>query len=119
MCVLNFLFSFVFDTAGVAVFTTEWSRPDEWYCDRLLLQSEANKAESKKNLMRNTQGVHAAMRLNMEQTILSQYRRLPGFHSEFLGLEIMNESMSVIGVEDILNGALPAPPPWKAQKALV
>ena len=115
----QFYFTFVCDTAGVAVFKTERSRPDKWSCDWLLLQSEANKAESKKNLMRNTQGVHAAMRLNMEQTILSQYRRLPGFHSEFLGLEIMNESMSVIGVEDILNGALPEPPRWRAQKALV
>ena len=38
------------------------------------------------------------------QTILSQYRRLPGFHSEFVGLEIMNESMTQIGVEDFLNG---------------
>ena len=44
------------------------------------------------------------MRLNMEQTILSQYRRLPGFHSEFMGLEIMNETMTTVGVEDILNG---------------
>lgn len=38
------------------------------------------------------------------QTILSQYRRLPGFHSEFVGLETMNESMTQIGVEDFLNG---------------
>lgn len=67
-------------------------------------QSEVQKAESKKNLLRNTQGVHAAMRLNMEQTILSQYRRLPGFHSEFMGLEIMQDSMSKVGVEDVLNG---------------
>ena len=69
-------------------------------------QSEVQKAESKKNLLRNTQGVHAAMRLNMEQTILSQYRRLPGFHSEFMGLEIMQDSMTRVGVEDVLNGAL-------------
>ena len=63
------------------------------------------KTETKKSLLANTQGAHAAMRLNMEQTILSQYRRLPGFHSEFMGLEIMNESMTTVGVEDILNGA--------------
>lgn len=67
------------------------------------LQADAHKAETKKNLLRNTQGVHAAMRLNMEQTILSQYRRLPGFHSEFMGLEVMNDSLSSVGVQDFLN----------------
>jgi hypothetical protein len=60
-------------------------------------------------LLRNTQGVHAAMRLNMEQTILSQYRRLPGFHSEFMGLEIMNDAMTTVGVEDFLNGVYLSP----------
>jgi hypothetical protein len=72
-------------------------------------QSEAQKAETKKNLLRNTQGVHAAMRLNMEQTILSQYRRLPGFHSEFMGLEIMSDAMTTVGVEDFLNGVYLSP----------
>ncbi len=71
----------------------------------LCVQAHVQKAETKKSLLANTQGAHAAMRLNMEQTILSQYRRLPGFHSEFMGLEIMNESMTSVGVEDILNGA--------------
>jgi len=66
-------------------------------------QAEVQKAESKKSLLRNTQGVHMAMRLNMEQTILSQYRRLPGFHSEFMGLEIMQDNMTHVGVHDILN----------------
>ena len=66
-------------------------------------QAEVQKAESKKSLLRNTQGVHMAMRLNMEQTILSQYRRLPGFHSEFMGLEIMQDNMTHVGVQDILN----------------
>jgi hypothetical protein len=68
-----------------------------------LWQAEAQKADTKKSLLRNTQGMHMAMRLNMEQTILSQYRRLPGFHSEFTGLEIMQDSMSNVGVQDILN----------------
>ena len=40
----------------------------------------------------------------MEQTILSQYRRLPGFHSEFVGLEVMGMSNERIGFEDVLNG---------------
>ena len=44
------------------------------------------------------------MQVNMEQTILSQYRRLPGFHSEFLGLEVMDMSNERIGFEDFLNG---------------
>jgi hypothetical protein len=41
----------------------------------------------------------------MENAILSQYRRLPGFHSEMVGLGIMNQEDDVVGVEDILNGA--------------
>jgi proteasome maturation protein len=73
--------------------------------EHALKQQEAHKAEAKKNLLRNTQGIHAAMRVSMEQTILSQYRRLPGFHSEFMGLEVMNSSMTNVGVEDILNGS--------------
>lgn len=46
---------------------------------------------------------HTDARHAGRQTILSQYRRLPGFHSEFVGLETMNESMTQIGVEDFLN----------------
>ena len=44
------------------------------------------------------------IQVNMEQTILSQYRRLPGFHSEFLGLEVMDMANDRIGFEDVLNG---------------
>jgi hypothetical protein len=40
----------------------------------------------------------------MEQAILSQYRRLPGFHSEFVGLEVMGMQNEQIGFEDVLNG---------------
>jgi hypothetical protein len=40
----------------------------------------------------------------MEQAILSQYRRLPGFHSEFVGLEVMGMQNDQIGFEDFLNG---------------
>jgi hypothetical protein len=44
------------------------------------------------------------LQLNMEQAILSQYRRLPGFHSEFVGLEVMGMHNEQIGFEDVLNG---------------
>jgi len=36
--------------------------------------------------------------------MLSSYHRLPGFHSEFVGLEVMGGHMDQIGFEDILNG---------------
>ena len=49
----------------------------------------------------------------MEQAILSQYRRLPGFHSEFVGLEVMGSHIDSIGFEDILNGEPPFPWPKK------
>ena len=95
--------------------------------DLVVWQYSAQKASEKKNFLRVTQGLHAAMRVcslwiladdllhclresqlqvNMEQTILSQYRRLPGFHSEFLGLEVMDMANDRIGFEDFLNGSL-------------
>lgn len=49
------------------------------------------------------------MQVNMEQAMLSQYRRLPGFHSEFVGLEVMGGHMDQIGFEDILNGGESSP----------
>ena len=45
-----------------------------------------------------------ARQVNMETAILSQYRRMPGFHSELMGLGVMNEEDGMVGVEDILNG---------------
>lgn len=47
------------------------------------------------------------MRLELETAILSQYQRLPGFHSEFVGLDILRRNDETIGFEDILNGSLP------------
>jgi proteasome maturation protein len=34
-------------------------------------------------------GTHAPMRLEMEQAILSQFQRLPGLKSNFVGLETL------------------------------
>uniref|UniRef100_A0A6U4IW33 Proteasome maturation protein n=2 Tax=Hemiselmis andersenii TaxID=464988 RepID=A0A6U4IW33_HEMAN len=68
-----------------------------------LEQFGAQKAAEKKDFLRVTQGLHAAMRVNMEQAMLSQYRRLPGFHSEFVGLEVLGNKADTIGFEDILN----------------
>ena len=40
-----------------------------------LKQQAAAQTEAKKNLLRNTQGVHAAMRLNMEQVCRAPHAR--------------------------------------------
>lgn len=49
---------------------------------------------SQKLLAANTFGSHVAMRMNMEEAILSQFRRLPALQSSFTGLE------TLLGMED-------------------
>ena len=44
------------------------------------------------------------MRMKMEETILSQFRRLPGLTSEFSGLDTIMNRDEDIGFEDYLNG---------------
>ncbi|EKX32647.1 hypothetical protein GUITHDRAFT_156264 [Guillardia theta CCMP2712] len=69
----------------------------------------AKSFEDYKQTLVRTQGIHAAMRLNMENTILAQYRRMPGFHSEFVGLDTMQDGIQNVGFEDILNDPRESP----------
>jgi len=65
-------------------------------------------SEKQKELLRNftlanVYGSHMPLRLQMEQTILSQIQRLPGLHSSFAGLETLLGKDEEIGFEDIFN----------------
>eukprot|EP00003_Mantamonas_plastica_P003231 TRINITY_DN1257_c0_g1_i1.p1 TRINITY_DN1257_c0_g1~~TRINITY_DN1257_c0_g1_i1.p1 ORF type:complete len:120 (-),score=15.03 TRINITY_DN1257_c0_g1_i1:50-409(-) len=49
-------------------------------------------------------GTHFPQRLKMEQYMVSQVQRLPGFKSEFVGLEILLGKNNDIDFEDYLGG---------------
>lgn len=54
--------------------------------------------------MLNIFGSHLPLRMQMEQTILSQFQRLPALQSEFCGLETLLGKDEEFGFEDYLNG---------------
>jgi len=51
----------------------------------------------------NIFGSHLQLRMQMEQTILAGYQRLPGLHSELSGLQTIMGCDEDIGFEDYLN----------------
>uniref|UniRef100_A0A7S3Y8S4 Uncharacterized protein n=1 Tax=Lotharella globosa TaxID=91324 RepID=A0A7S3Y8S4_9EUKA len=53
-------------------------------------------------------GVHVPMRMKMDQTILSQHKRIyvPGMKPSFVGLETMLGMDETIEFEDYLNGPM-------------
>jgi proteasome maturation protein len=53
--------------------------------------------------MQRVFGTQMVMRLQMEKEILSQFKRLPGLHSSFVGLETMLGTGEDIDFEDFLN----------------
>ncbi|XP_048350235.1 proteasome maturation protein [Sphaerodactylus townsendi] len=53
--------------------------------------------------LRNIQGLHAPLKLQMEFKAVKQVQRLPFLHSSNLSLEILNGNYDSIGFEDILN----------------
>ncbi|KAJ6662368.1 hypothetical protein lerEdw1_012532 [Lerista edwardsae] len=54
--------------------------------------------------LRNIQGLHAPMKLQMEFKAVKQVQRLPFLHSSNLSLDILKGNYDCIGFEDILNG---------------
>ena len=50
------------------------------------------------------QGKHAAMRMKLDRAILSQYQRLPGVESSFVGLDTALQRDVRIEFSDVLNG---------------
>jgi len=64
---------------------------------------EQNQIELKRNTLSNVFGTHLPLRLQMEQQILTQFQRLPGLHSEFVGLETLLGTDEDIQFEDYLD----------------
>jgi len=64
---------------------------------------ENNQIEIQRNSLSNLFGTHLPLRLQMEQQILTQFQRLPGLHSEFVGLETLMGDDEDIQFEDFLN----------------
>ncbi len=52
----------------------------------------------------NIFGSHMFMRMRMDETILSQFQRLPGLRSEFCGLDTLLNRDEDFAFEDYLNG---------------
>ncbi|XP_060626867.1 proteasome maturation protein [Anolis sagrei] len=53
--------------------------------------------------LRNIQGLHAPLKLQMEFKAVKQAQRLPFLHSSNLSLDILKGNYDCIGFEDILN----------------
>ncbi|XP_072849850.1 proteasome maturation protein isoform X1 [Pogona vitticeps] len=53
--------------------------------------------------LRNIQGLHAPLKLQMEFKAVKQVQRLPFLHSSNLSLDILKGNSDCIGFEDILN----------------
>ncbi|XP_053161520.1 proteasome maturation protein [Hemicordylus capensis] len=53
--------------------------------------------------LRNIQGLHAPLKLQMEFKAVKQVQRLPFLHSSNLSLDILRGNYDCIGFEDILN----------------
>merc|ERR1712071_119592 len=62
-----------------------------------------NKQQQEFTILRNTQGLHMPMKLQMERTILSNVQRLPGFESSRLSLRTVLGD-DELGFEDMLCG---------------
>eukprot|EP00111_Clytia_hemisphaerica_P021413 TCONS_00063018-protein len=52
---------------------------------------------------RTTHGVHMAMKLQMERSIVSQAHRMPGLPCSYLSLRTLTGENDLIGPEDIFN----------------
>jgi len=54
-------------------------------------------------MLGNIYGSHAPLRMQMEETILSQFQRFPGMKSSFVGLETILGTRDEIEFRDYLN----------------
>ncbi|NXN98306.1 POMP protein, partial [Rhinopomastus cyanomelas] len=55
------------------------------------------------DMLRNIQGIHAPLKLQMEFRAVKQVQRLPFLHSSNLALDTLRGNHECIGFEDILN----------------
>merc|ERR1719223_976411 len=54
-------------------------------------------------------GSHAALRFRTEKAILTQFQRLPGLKSEFVGLDTLMGRDDTMGFEDFLSDPYETP----------
>merc|ERR1712216_787735 len=59
--------------------------------------------EAKTQEMSAIYGSHMAMRMQMENAILSRHQRLPGLKSNFVGLSALHNTDEDFGFEDVLD----------------
>jgi len=62
-----------------------------------------NERALKRQIQANTYGTHFVMRQQMEEQIVRQFHRLPGIHSEFLALELLQGRDQHLEFEDYMN----------------
>jgi len=68
------------------------------------MQAEPRRVETQKALMARIYGAHVPMRMTMEETILSQFQRMPGLPSSMVGLETLLNTDTKIDYADYLGG---------------
>jgi len=64
---------------------------------------QANQIKTKKVMLAKVYGQHFPLRLQMESTILSQFRRFPGLRSSFAGLQSLSGQDTEIEFDDFLD----------------
>ncbi|XP_062577528.1 proteasome maturation protein-like [Saccostrea cucullata] len=64
---------------------------------------QENKVKMDFAMLRNTQGIHMPLRLQMERNVAQKVNRLPGMHSSHLMSDILSGRDEIIDFEDILN----------------
>ncbi|XP_034302756.1 proteasome maturation protein [Magallana gigas] len=62
-----------------------------------------NKQKMDFAMLRNTQGIHMPLRLQMEKNVAQKINRLPGMHSSNLMSDTLSGRDEMIDFEDILN----------------
>uniref|UniRef100_A0ACB8FGQ3 Uncharacterized protein n=1 Tax=Sphaerodactylus townsendi TaxID=933632 RepID=A0ACB8FGQ3_9SAUR len=76
---------------------------DSWEAGQTTKSLSLNEDKMNFSTLRNIQGLHAPLKLQMEFKAVKQVQRLPFLHSSNLSLEILNGNYDSIGFEDILN----------------
>jgi len=59
-------------------------------------------------MLRNSQGLHAPLRLNVERKVANHIQRLPGLQSSHLMSDILSGRLDTIEFDDILNDPMNA-----------
>jgi len=66
-------------------------------------QYEKKREETKRNLLSKVYGAHVPLKMQMEETILSQFQRFSGLPNSFVGLETLMGKDTTIDFADYLN----------------